>query len=383
MRRHDLWHLVWVALLSGCAMSGLEVVDDGAGDGSGDGDGASEDDEGPQPGDGDGDGDGDADDGDFEGCAHDTRESKPSPVDLFILLDQSGSMTEGQDRWTPVTDALGDFIRDPAFADLGVGLEYFPRDATFDRDPIICQPQTYATPEVPLAALGDNAAQLEASLAAHYFTQADAHAFVHRGTPTRAAVDGVLTYLRGWVAEHPDRRTYLLLATDGEPSGSCDDNDIPMVAAALTAAAAATPPVPTYVIGIGEIANLAQLATAGGTGHGAFVVDDGQTEAQFRAALEAIRTLSVPCDYPIPAIEEDGVSIDYGRVNVRVGQPGAEPSTVPQTRDRSACRDDQPAWHYDDPDAPTKVVLCPAACESVRHESAKLEIVYGCATTVL
>src|SRR5262245_49491932 len=142
MRRHELWFLVSVAL-HGCAASGVEettddqhAVGDGDGDGDGDGEGTSDEGDDSPPGAGD-------EDDDFEGCAHDTRESKPSPVDLFILLDQSGSMTEDQDRWTPVTDALRDFIRDPAFADLGVGLEYFPRDATFDRDPIICLPETY------------------------------------------------------------------------------------------------------------------------------------------------------------------------------------------------------------------------------------------------
>jgi hypothetical protein len=380
MRRHDLWYLIWMALLAACSAgtaSGLDEHGDNASDGSGDGDGSEGDDDDPAA------DDGTQDDGDFEGCARDMRESKPGPVDLFILLDQSGSMTTGQDRWTPVTDALRDFIRDPAFAELGVGLEYFPRDATFERDPIICLPETYATPEVTLAALGDNATLLEESLTAHHFTNENSHDFVHRGTPTRAAVDGVLTYLRGWVAEHPDHRTYLLLATDGTPSGSCDDNDIPMVAAALAAAASANPPVPTYVIGIGEIENLAQLAMGGGTGHGPFVVDDGQTEQQFRAALEEIRTLSVPCDYAIPAIEEEGVSIDYGKVNVRVSQAGADPMTLPQTPNADACRADRPAWYYDNPDSPTKVLLCPAACASVHQENAKLEIVYGCATTVL
>jgi hypothetical protein len=68
---------------------------------------------------------------------------------------------------------------------------------------------------------------------------------------------------------------------------------------------------------------------------------------------------------------------------VRVTQAGAAATTLPQTRSAATCRPDQPAWYYDTPDAPTKLLLCPAACASVHRENAKLEIVYGCETTVV
>lgn len=39
------------------------------------------------------------------------------------------------------------------------------------------------------------------------------------------------------------------------------------------------------------------------------------------------------------------------------------------------------AWFYDRPDAPTRITLCPHACETVRSDpDAQLEILIGCAT---
>ena len=46
-------------------------------------------------------------------CASESREAQSVPVALQVLLDQSGSMTEGADRWTPVTNALRAFVNGP------------------------------------------------------------------------------------------------------------------------------------------------------------------------------------------------------------------------------------------------------------------------------
>lgn len=47
-------------------------------------------------------------------CAQATYGAELEPLTLYILLDQSGSMKEFDDRWTPVTSALQAFVNAPA-----------------------------------------------------------------------------------------------------------------------------------------------------------------------------------------------------------------------------------------------------------------------------
>ena len=103
---------------------------------------------------------------------------------------------------------------------------------------------------------------------------------------------------------NPTHVGVVLLATDGQPMTSiCSPNHMPDIVTIAAAAASWTPPVRTYVIGIGDIQNLNTIAAAGGTGQPPFIVDGtgANTEAQFSAALDKIRSSVIPCDYPLPA----------------------------------------------------------------------------------
>jgi hypothetical protein len=66
----------------------------------------------------------------FVGCATYSEEAKRIPLDLYFMLDTSGSMADlvgdRQSKWNQVSAAIVDFVRDPASAGLGVGLQYFP-----------------------------------------------------------------------------------------------------------------------------------------------------------------------------------------------------------------------------------------------------------------
>ena len=64
-------------------------------------------------------------------CASEVRKGEQTPLDLYILLDSSGSMTgdtgmSNVTKWKAVSDALVSFVNDPASTGLGVGLQYFP-----------------------------------------------------------------------------------------------------------------------------------------------------------------------------------------------------------------------------------------------------------------
>jgi hypothetical protein len=71
--------------------------------------------------------------GGMESCAGETSKAEPIPLDMYIMLDKSGSMLEktgvmgqGAPKWDAVTTALEAFFSDMQSAGLGVGLQYFP-----------------------------------------------------------------------------------------------------------------------------------------------------------------------------------------------------------------------------------------------------------------
>jgi hypothetical protein len=69
----------------------------------------------------------------LSGCASSTERGTELPLDLYFMLDSSGSMDDlvsaGSSKWTQVVGAITSFVGDPASAGIGVGLQYFPLDA--------------------------------------------------------------------------------------------------------------------------------------------------------------------------------------------------------------------------------------------------------------
>jgi Mg-chelatase subunit ChlD len=69
----------------------------------------------------------------FAGCATTTQKATLAPLDLYFMLDTSGSMDDlvaaGQSKWSSVVAAMTAFVNDSASAGIGVGLQYFPLTA--------------------------------------------------------------------------------------------------------------------------------------------------------------------------------------------------------------------------------------------------------------
>src|SRR6188768_577828 len=67
-----------------------------------------------------------------EECAGDLVEAQRIPLDMYVMLDVSGSMTELTagaamvTKWQAVSSALSDFVTDPASDGIGMGLQVFP-----------------------------------------------------------------------------------------------------------------------------------------------------------------------------------------------------------------------------------------------------------------
>src|SRR5258708_234504 len=69
----------------------------------------------------------------FAGCATTTQQATLAPLDLYFMLDTSGSMDDlvaaGQSKWSAVVAAMKAFVGAPAAAGVGVGMQYFPLTA--------------------------------------------------------------------------------------------------------------------------------------------------------------------------------------------------------------------------------------------------------------
>jgi hypothetical protein len=343
-------------------------------------------------------------------CAGSTVTAQQIPLDLFVMLDKSSSMTDavtGGTKWTAVTAALNAFLGQPGLDGVSVGLGYFgvPTNscAVFtcmkDADcgpaacggclgaspgnPGICfgalsagdscTAADYAHAAVEIAPLAVSAPAISASIAMTQPTTS---------TPTSAALQGAIDHAKSWASTHAGDATAVILATDGDPT-ECD-TDLTHIDAIAAAGLAGTPKIPTFVIGVGPLAAaLNGIAAAGGT-TSAFLVDTGgNVNAQFLAAMNQIRHAALGCQYQIP-LPTSGVP-NYQQVNVNY-TPGAGGATVtfPYVPSAAACPAGGNAWYYDNPAAPTQIILCPSTCATVEGDAAAtLAITLGCATIIM
>jgi hypothetical protein len=335
-------------------------------------------------------------------CAAEHKKAEQLPLDMFIMLDQSGSMDEmvsgGQTKWQAVTAALNTFVNQPGTAGIGVGINYFglpdsgqqcsPTCVT-DADcgafgPCFigicfncaaagadsCNAAVYAKPDVEIAPLPGVAPLITASIAKH---------MPNTSTPTSAALQGAVDHAKKWATQNPSHVVIDLLATDGDPT-ECD-TDLNNINNIAKAGATGMPKVLTFVIGVGNsLGALNGIAAAGGTGQ-AFIVDtNGNANQQFLDALNQIRGAALSCSYLIPTPEAG--TPDYSLVNVQYTPGGGGmPVIIPKVANKGACPAAGDAWYYDDNTNPTKILLCDATCTKLSMDAnGQIDILLGCTT---
>ena len=313
-------------------------------------------------------------------CAATSTKGQLTPLDLMIMLDQSGSMKETPtgtiSKWSAVVQGLSAFVNDPAASGIGVGLQYFGQPKAgggggFGGSKDSCNVADYATASVPIADLPGNAGAITTSLGQHGPSTS---------TPSAVALQGVLQYAGQWQTSHPDHTVAVIFATDGDPT-ECPPFDNGTMGNIAATAANANPSIKTYVIGMAgaTTGNLDAWAAAGGTGQSY----DASDPSKFVSALNAIRGTALTCEYQIPAPEAG--TLDYGLVNVQFTANG-NASTVLQVSDASACDPTAGGWYYDDPNAPKHIELCPVTCTTVKaagadtSANAEVDVLLGCAT---
>jgi hypothetical protein len=65
-------------------------------------------------------------------CGGDDFDAELLPLDLYLMLDSSGSMLDeanGTTKWQAIQSALDRFLEDPASAGIGIGLQFFPLES--------------------------------------------------------------------------------------------------------------------------------------------------------------------------------------------------------------------------------------------------------------
>jgi hypothetical protein len=312
-------------------------------------------------------GDGILPDAGFEVCADVGRQVELSPLDLFILLDVSGSM-DYDNKWVAVSGAMKNFITRPDFSDLAVAIQYFPLR-------LQCDASAYQVPAVPFDLLPNNAAAIGASLDEQR---------MQGGTPTVPALEGTMGYVKSYLSQSPDagRKAALVLATDGVPDNSCVGvssgllNNLENVATVAGNAATSDPPVKTFVIGVGkDLGALDLIADAGGTQKAILVDVAGNADVQFLNALTQIRRDALDCSFQVPGAND--ITRDKARVRF-VPDDGTLAFGVPQVPTAGDCMQG-PGWFFDDPTMPTKLTLCDATCEAVSQgKTGRLYIEFAC-----
>ena len=338
-------------------------------------------------------------------CAAESKKAEQLPLDMYIMLDQSGSMGDsvsgGGTKWDAVTKAFKTFVNQPGTAGIGIGIQYFPLDTggatctlncATDADcgamgPCFigicfacaqsgggsndsCVSADYAKPDVEIAALPGSASGFIASINKHA---------PKTNTPTSAALQGAIDHAKAWGLQHPDHVVIDVLATDGDPT-ECDTvlNNINAIAAA---GVSGTPKVLTFVIGVGtSLSALNGVAAAGGTGQ-AFIVDTNQNvNQQFLDALNKIRGAALSCNYLIPVPTKGNP--DFNSVNVQYTPGDGGPVVViPKVANKLACPANGDAWYYDDNAAPKEIRLCDSTCTKAAADTkGQIDILLGCAT---
>ncbi len=296
------------------------------------------------------------------------------PTHLVFVFDVSGSMG-AEDfawhdktlKWDPVVAATKGFFSDPSSQGISASLVFFPTND----DATKCVADTYAKPVVPMTALPSPV-----------FGQViDRKGPDGNGTPTVPAITGALAYVHAQQAVTPGKYV-LVMATDGYPQGCGDSNTIANGANIVKGALAEG--ISTYVIGVKNppiagapevVANLSQIATAGGTT--LFLLDTGSPEATqraFSAAINEIRGAAIACDILIPP-PPAGRTFDKEKVILTYTSGTKDPMTVAYDPECTGST----GWRYDNRNTPTRVVLCPSTCTMVQADpQVTLNVGFAC-----
>lgn len=316
-------------------------------------------------------------------------------LDIVIMMDKSVTMTEktasGNTKWNDVNNAIKQFVKDPRSTGIGVGIGFFAiflESPCEDGDCISCNPADYGNLKkygAPIAELGANTQNVVSAIDKVVLEGGNSGG----ETPTYVALQGAIQAAEANLAQHPDRKTVVILATDGLPN-VCNSSMANVLSAAK---AGVSKDIKTYVVGIlaapsadtadsrqsgQELPNLNQMAEAGGTG-AVFLVDTtGAATNQFVTAMNSIRDANqVGCQFDIPNAPS-GKAIQLNQATVTYKSGGGNTQSLGWLATSSACGT-APGFYYDDNKTPQTIRLCKATCDAVSADrGAVIDIALAC-----
>jgi len=308
-------------------------------------------------------------------CAATTAEAKPIPLDLYLILDSTGSMgtdcnvgSTTASKWCRAVNSIAGFVNDASSAGMRMALQFYSSSIN-----ATCSGSYYATPKVALGLLPANAGPIVSALNA----QAPSGL-----TPTEAALRGIASFTKS--KQTAGRVMIGILVTDGNPT-DCSTNDTTL--ASIVGNHLASTGIKTFIVGMtGALSTrLETIAVAGGAPSHTnycdgvaschyYSVGDGNPQA-FIAALKQIQQSAIACTYQMPT--SDAGIIDPSKVTVQYTPGGGAPQELQHVDSKTQCVGN--GWYYDNNTAPTLIMLCPDACKTVQADTnAKVEILLGC-----
>ncbi|MFO0660488.1 MAG: vWA domain-containing protein [Polyangiaceae bacterium] len=318
-----------------------------------------------------------------EGCATIDAAATRFPLTLLILLDQSSSMGEGGGtKWTGAKAGLKAFLESAASKDINVGLNLFPR---VPQSTPICSVTPFMTPTIDFAKLQGTSSDTQA--AAILGAIPDNPAGV--GTPIYTALGGSLQLLQSKSqtasANGKVENFAVLLITDGNPAGppgasDCSVNVLDQdVITNKVDFFLQNGNVRTFVVGLQGISASFGNAVAASGGTGTMIqIDSADVAGSFAKALADIRGDSLGCEFTLPS--QVGTEYSTDKVNVRYTPSNGDPVTIGK---EVGCATGK-GWQYDNDSNPTKIILCPNICDTVKQDPlAEISVVLGCPSEII
>jgi hypothetical protein len=291
-----------------------------------------------------------------EACAAVNVQAKLKPLDMYFMVDRSGSMSGTP--WANQGTALKTFWNDPKSAGITVALRFFPYDNSCSPMDATCSGNVYITPTVSWGLLPGHAAALGAGYDGTSTTGC---------TPTEEALKGALKGSKLRQLQEPSHVVVAVIVSDGSPT-DCD-----LSASGLSAVAAsyynAVPSIRTFALYVATVASSSMTAIA--QGGGTQQAHDATNTQNFINALKAIQGSAIPCDFDMP-VPEAGI-VNPKEVTLQYqGQPINKLDGATQCGANGG-------WYFDNNTDPTKIILCPATCNVVKSDpAAKIDVSLGC-----
>ena len=303
--------------------------------------------------------------------------AEPLPVDLFAVVDRSGSMSEatltGVSKWYATKMAFHDFL-EHAPRGMGFGLSLFPVPGSTTAS---CATDYYRAQALPIS----DAQQMADGAMARL------NAMPPQGqTPTGPALTAALDLAKAYALEHVDRSVVVVLATDGLPT-TCAPSDTKALALLAKAALEGPAHVRTLVVASRsldgtDLSGFESIARAGGTERSLVIDPHADFAGQLTSALTTAAAREVACDLAIPE-PPVGAHLDYDAVNV-VLDAGDDRVILPRVSGPASCAT-RGGWYYDiDPadGAPQRLNMCKSSCERADSSATGLRVELGCKSLV-